>query len=176
MEPVTPPCESVNLGEICVEPLPSCANSPVVPILKRAFGGVSLDAAACGPAGLTVGEERFAREPLLVAWSLVACWAALGLPSAMAPLVAAAPSFLLLPLLSSELKPTSTNAPETNSHQLLGKWQSPEKVLVTLMMGAAKGIIKVVKKRGPLISLSAEGAFREGTVSSVPALGYLTGI
>jgi len=108
MEPVTPPCESLNLGEICVEPLPSCANSPVVPILKRAFGGVSLDAAACGPAGLTVGEERFAREPLLVAWSLVA---ALGLPSAMAPLVAAAPSFLLLPLLSSELKPTSTNAP-----------------------------------------------------------------
>ena len=158
MQPVTPPCESVNLGEICVESLPSCANSPVVPILKRAFGGVSLDAAACGPAGLTVGEERFAREPLLVAWSLVA---ALGLPSAMAPLVAAAPSFLLLPLLSSELKPTSTNAPETNSHQLLGKWQSPEKVLVTLMMGAAKGIIKVVKKRGPLISLSAEGAFRE---------------
>ena len=158
MQPVTPPCESVNLGDICVESLPSCANSPVVPILKRAFGGVSLDAAACGPAGLTVGEERFAREPLLVAWSLVA---ALGLPSAMAPLVAAAPSFLLLPLLSSELKPTSTNAPETNSHQLLGKWQSPEKVLVTLMMGAAKGIIKVVKKRGPLISLSAEGAFRE---------------
>ena len=158
MQPVTPPCESVNLGEICVESLPSCANSPVVPILKRAFGGVSLDAAACGPAGLTVGEERFAKEPLLVAWSLVA---ALGLPSAMAPLVAAAPSFLLLPLLSSELKPTSTNAPETNSHQLLGKWQSPEKVLVTLMMGAAKGIIKVVKKRGPLISLSAEGAFRE---------------
>ena len=158
MQPVTPPCESVNLGEICVESLPSCANSPVVPILKRAFGGVSLDAAACGPAGLTVGEERFAREPLLVAWSLVA---ALGLPSAMAPLVAAAPSFLLLPLLSSELTPTSTNAPETNSHQLLGKWQSPEKVLVTLMMGAAKGIIKVVKKRGPLISLSAEGAFRE---------------
>jgi hypothetical protein len=107
MEPVTPPCESLNLGEICVEPLPSCANSLVVPILKRAFGGVSLDAVACGPAGLTVGEERFAREPLLVAWSLVA---ALGLPSAMGP-VLAAPSFLLLPLLSSELKPTSTNAP-----------------------------------------------------------------
>ena len=170
MEPVTPPCESLNLGEICVEPLPSCANSPVVPILKRAFGGVSLDAAACGPAGLTVGEERFAKEPLLVAWSLVA---ALGLPSAMAPLVAAAPSFLLLPLLSSELKPTSTNAPETNSHQLLGKWQCPEKVLIS----AAKEIIKVVRnKGGPLISLSAEGAFREGTVSSVPALGYLTGI
>jgi hypothetical protein len=113
MEPVTPPCESLNLGEICVEPLPSCANSPVVPILKRAFGGVSLDAAvewAWGPAGLTVDEERFAKEPLLVAWSLVACWAALGLPSAMGPVVAA-PSFLLLPLLSSELKPTSTNAP-----------------------------------------------------------------
>ena len=138
MEPVTPPCESLNLGEICVEPLPSCANSPVVPILKRAFGGVSLDAAACGPAGLTVGEERFAKEPLLVAWSLVACWAALGLPSAMGPVVAE-PSFLLLPLLSSELPPTSTNAPETNCHQLLGKWQSPEKVL----KGVLEGIIKV---------------------------------
>ena len=172
MQPVTPPCESVNLGEICVESLPSCANSPVVPILKRAFGGVSLDAAACGPAGLTVGEERFAREPLLVAWSLVA---ALGLPSAMAPLVAAAPSFLLLPLLSSELKPTSTNAPETNSHQLLGKWQSPEKVLVTLMMGAAKGIIKVVKKKGTTTFTFCRGCI-PGTLSSIPALGYLTGI
>ena len=174
---MTPPCcESVNLGE----PFPSCANSLVVPILKRAFGGsVSLDAAAewaSGPAGLTVDEERgrFAKEPLLVAWSLVACWAALGLPLAMGPVVAA-PSFLLLPLLSSELPPTSTNAPETNSHQLLGKWQSSEKVLMTLLlMGASKGIIKV-----SLISLSSEGAFHNNMREhflSAPALGYLTGI
>ena len=155
-QPVTPPCESVNLGEICFKPLPSCANSLVVPILKRAFGGVSLDAAgewAWGPAELTVDEERSGKEAFLflIAWSLVACWAALGLPSAMGPVVAE-PSFLLLPLLSSELPPTSTNAPETNCHQLLGKWQSPEKVL----MGVLEGIIKV---RVSLISLSAKDAF-----------------
>ena len=131
---MTPPCcESVNLRE----PLPSCANSLLVPILKRAFGGsISLDAAverASGPAGLTVDEERFAKlGPLqVVAWSLVeramvACWAALGLPSAMPP-VLPPPTFLPLPLLSSELPPTSTNAPETNSHQLLGKWQMAKK-------------------------------------------------
>ena len=124
MQPLTPPsCESANLGES----LPSsCAISLVVPILKRAFGAVSPDPAvewACwGLGGLTVDDvERFAKElePLLVAcWSLVeTCWVGLGLPSAMPP-VAAAPSFLLLPLLLSFEQlpnPTSTNAPERQS-------------------------------------------------------------
>ena len=92
-----------------------------MPILKRALGGVSLDW-ALELAGDVV-ESGFAKElePWLVPWSLV-CW--LELPLAMGPVVAlvapvapvvAAPSFLLLPLLSSELPPTSTNAPETNS-------------------------------------------------------------
>ena len=127
---VTPPsCESANLGEMCFEPLPSsCANSPVVPILKRAFGAVSLEW-AWGPGELTVDVERggFANkelEALLVAcWSLVeratTCWAPLELPLAMEPVVELVepvavpePSFLLLLLLlSSELPPTSTNAP-----------------------------------------------------------------
>ena len=50
---------------------------------------------------------------------LVAFAFCLNLLSAMSPVVAAAepPSFLLLPLLSSELMPTSTIAPEINSLQ-----------------------------------------------------------
>ena len=73
----------------------------------------------------------FAKELflLLASWSLleicrvplVAFAFCLNLLSAMSPVVAVAepPSFLLLPLLSSELMPTSTIAPEINSLQLL---------------------------------------------------------
>ena len=62
---------------------------------------------------------------LLASWSLcrvplVAFAFCLNLLSAMSPVAAAEPpSFLLLPLLSSELMPTSTIAPEINSLQRL---------------------------------------------------------
>ena len=60
---------------------------------------------------------------------LVAIAFCLNLLSAMSPVVAAAepPSFLLLPLLSSELMPTSTIAPEINSLQRLDNFPGLKK-------------------------------------------------
>lgn len=57
----------------------------------------------------------------------------LNLLSAMSPVVVAAepPSFLLLPLLSSELMPTSTIAPEINSLQRLDNCPGLKKLQMT---------------------------------------------
>ena len=78
---------------------------------------------------------------LLASWShleicrvpLVAFAFCLKVLSAMSPVVAAAepPSFLLLPLLSSELMPTSTIAPEINSLQRLDNCPGLKKLQMT---------------------------------------------
>ena len=87
--------------------------------------------------------EELVKEPflLLASWSLletcrvplVALAFCLNLLSAMSPVVAVAepPSFLLLPLLSSELMPTSTIAPEINSLQRLDNCPGLKKLQMT---------------------------------------------
>ena len=88
--------------------------------------------------------KELVKEPfllLLASWSLLGACSVplvvfafcLNLLSAMSPVVAAAepPSFLLLPLLSSELMPTSTIAPEINSLQPLDNCPGLKKLQMT---------------------------------------------